>query len=224
MKIKLPVVLAIVLTMWLVLSLALVFLTRYGLTVEHFPHNEGIIVMGCIFSCVVLVIGAVLTWKPLQPTSKRNKVPWYMLLVRGGLAFVCIFAAVAIGKVDPILGGLAAAFPAIFLTTMIALWVSQGEDVMARACGPMILGSVSVVLFCIVACFTVLNINLPAGIIISYVVAVVLASIPGYFYIRWRINTTWPSVPPPEQLEMKEKVQDPMADPVMQEIVERESP
>ena len=39
----------------------------------------------------------------------------------------------------PLLAGLSSVFPAIFLTTMVGLWVSQGPDVPLGAAGPMLL-------------------------------------------------------------------------------------
>ena len=39
-----------------------------------------------------------------------------------------------------IAAGVTAVFPAIFMTTMISLWLSQGEAVQVGAVGPMMLG------------------------------------------------------------------------------------
>ncbi|MCP4793368.1 MAG: hypothetical protein GY882_08585 [Actinomycetia bacterium] len=38
-------------------------------------------------------------------------------------------------------------FPAIFMTTMVGLWLSQGPDVPLGAAGPMLLGSTSVAVY-----------------------------------------------------------------------------
>ena len=41
------------------------------------------------------------------------------------------------------MSGLASVFPAIFLTTMVALWFSQDSSVSIGAAGPMMLGGAS---------------------------------------------------------------------------------
>ena len=51
----------------------------------------------------------------------------------------------------PILAGLASVFPAIFLTTMVALWLAQGADVPTGAAGPMMLGGSSVAMYSLIA-------------------------------------------------------------------------
>ena len=44
-----------------------------------------------------------------------------------------------------LMAGLASTFPAIFLTTMVSLWISQGQAVTQGAAGPMMLGGLAVV-------------------------------------------------------------------------------
>src|SRR5690606_6179878 len=72
-------------------------------------------------------------------------VPRRALLGRGLLAGAAVGVAVAIGGAGfPLLAGMASVFPAIFLTTMVSLWLAQGEAVPLGAVGPMILGSTSI--------------------------------------------------------------------------------
>lgn len=73
------------------------------------------------------------------------------LLTRAGLAATAIGGAGLLARQAPLLAGIAGVFPAIFLTTMIGLWLAQGQAVPQGAVGPMMLGSTSVAVFALLA-------------------------------------------------------------------------
>ena len=59
----------------------------------------------------------------------ENKVPIMILSIRGIAAGLAIVACLVLAKIGlPFVAGLASAFPAIFLTSMVALWISQGPQ------------------------------------------------------------------------------------------------
>ena len=94
---------------------------------------------------------------PAPPGTR--KVSLAMLASRGVLAGGCIVTSIWLsGKGLPLISGIASVFPAIFLTTMIALWLSQGEAVQAGAVGPLMLGSTSVAVYALLA-----TVTLPMG-------------------------------------------------------------
>ena len=80
------------------------------------------------------------------PTPKgTQKVSIVMLFSRGALAAFAVGFAVFLSSLGiAILAGMASVFPAIFLTTMVSVWLAQGHSVQAGAVGPMMLGSSSV--------------------------------------------------------------------------------
>ena len=76
--------------------------------------------------------------------------------MRGLAAATAIGIAVQFASMGlPIIAGLASVFPAIFLTTMVALWVAQGADVPTGAAGPMMLGGSSVGMYSLIAPYAV---------------------------------------------------------------------
>ena len=121
---------------------------------------------------------------PPSPKGGRS-VSAPALLSRGVLAAAAIGAAVALASVGgPLAAGMAAVFPAIFLTTMVSLWMSQGEAVQVGAVGPMMLGSGSVSAFAVVAAWTVPAHGAGWGSAVAWMAAVGLVTVPAWWWLR----------------------------------------
>ncbi len=86
----------------------------------------------------------------------------------------------------PLVAGLAAVFPAIFLTTMVALWISQGSDVPTGAAGPMMLGGSSVAMYSLIAPWALPEYGIYLGSAICWLASVLLTSLPAYSWLSWR--------------------------------------
>ena len=110
------------------------------LGVQHIPLPMSLIG----FSTFVLQLG-VGTWACINnpPAPKGNndvRLPVYV--ARGCLAAAAIGVSVWMSSLGiPLLAGIFSVFPAIFLTAMVSVWLSQGQAVQAGAVGPLILGS-----------------------------------------------------------------------------------
>ncbi|KAF0981841.1 hypothetical protein FDP41_011702 [Naegleria fowleri] len=85
-----------------------------------------------------------------------------------------------------IISGLLTAFPAIFLTAMVTLWLTQGEQASVRAAPAMMLGSSSIPLFAISVCVASLYMNMFVAIVVAYLSSVIFGSIPAYAFLWWR--------------------------------------
>jgi hypothetical protein len=118
------------------------------------------------------------------PPGTRSVGP-AVLVGRGVLAAVAIGGAVALSTVaGPVIAGIMSTFPAIFLTTMVALWLSQGEAVPVGAVGPMMLGSTSVSAFAILAA-TLMPLTGPAlGAVVAWIGAVLLVTLPAWLFLE----------------------------------------
>ena len=64
-----------------------------------------------------------------------------MHICRGLLAALAIGFSVSMAQLSELVAGVMSTFPAMFLTTMVGLWISQSEAVQAGAVGPMMLGT-----------------------------------------------------------------------------------
>ncbi|MGB1233169.1 MAG: hypothetical protein ACPHF0_03240, partial [Poseidonia sp.] len=135
---------------------------------------------------VLLFITAVVFNRRPQPTPKgTNRVSTLVLLARGVMAATAIGIAVGFSGLGfPTLAGLASVFPAIFLTSMVALWLAQGPTVPQGAAGPMMLGGASVAVYANVAMWSLPAYGAVVGSVIAWVASVVGWSLPAFMVLR----------------------------------------
>ncbi len=123
---------------------------------------------------------------PPAPKGRRPVGP-VTLVARGVLAATSIGVAVLFARHGgPVAAGLASTFPAIFLTTMVSLWFSQGEAVQAGAVGPMMLGSGSVGAFALVAAWTQPGLGPALGTVVAWVFAAAVVTVPAWWWLGRR--------------------------------------
>tara|TARA_B100001996_G_scaffold270934_1_gene212033 strand:- start:638 stop:1447 length:810 start_codon:yes stop_codon:yes gene_type:complete len=169
------------LTLWTILGVGMVFVTDALL--ENWQPFE----IGLAGLLVLLALGVKFTWSPENTPSGSNTVGLTVLISRGLAAAIAIGIAVQLaGMGYPLVAGLASVFPAIFLTSMVALWLAQGSEVPIGAAGPMMLGGASVSVYALVAMWSLPEYGLLIGSVISWIVAVVCWSTPAYYWLNWR--------------------------------------
>ena len=155
------------------------------LAMRQVQEHMGTVALLSTLGLVVLGVWACIN-NPPAPKGNQRVSPW-MLLARGSLAGTAIGISVWIAGLGvPLLAGIASVFPAIFLTTMVSVWVSQGEAVQAGAVGPMMLGSSSVAVYAVVAAFSFPQWSLFTGCIVAWLSAVFLISVPAWWWLRER--------------------------------------
>ena len=151
--------------------------------------------------CAVLCIGA-LQWKLVSPFLEGSlsfvlaiclglwatgnappapkgsqKVSVVMLFSRGALAAAAVGFAVFLSSLGiAILAGMASVFPAIFLTTMVSVWLAQGHSVQAGAVGPMMLGSSSVSGYALLCAWLFPTMGPALGAFLAWIVSILFCS------------------------------------------------
>ena len=135
--------------------------------------------------CGVFFVALYFNLKQVPAPAGHRKVSIRTLLVRGLMAATAIGIAVMLSHLhQPFLAGLASVFPAIFLTTMVALWHAQGPLVPKGAAGPMMLGGMSVAVYALIAMAIFPKYGPWYGAFISWVGAILLWSIPAFLALR----------------------------------------
>ena len=134
----------------------------------------------------LLVATAIVFNRRPQPTPKgTNRVSMMVLVARGVMAATAIGIAVGLSGLGfPTLAGLASVFPAIFLTSMVALWLAQGPTVPQGAAGPMMLGGASVAVYANVAMWSLPAYGAVVGSAMAWVASVVGWSLPAFMVLR----------------------------------------
>ena len=121
-----------------------------------------------------------------HPTPKgTNTVSKTVLFARGTMAASAIGVAVWLAGLGlPVLAGLASVFPAIFLTSMVALWLAQGPTVPQGAAGPMMLGGASVAVYANLAMWSLPAYGAVLGSLIAWFGSVLGWSLPAFLVLR----------------------------------------
>jgi hypothetical protein len=194
-------------TIWLGCSSALVVFLAY-LTPSMIPDSEleGPLSTAFIISspsqrpafilsltCMIfhLAIGILSNWSSKETPKSKSKV-----LSRGLAAGIAIFAAVLLGQINPVIGGIASTFPAIFGTAMISVWITSGTAVSLGAVESLLLGSWSVSFYAMMTAFFLpwMDSVLPKGLsvtlalIIIYLVSIGISTYPLHVFIQWRLS------------------------------------
>lgn len=131
--------------------------------------------------------GLAACWRPPPAPKGKRPVSVANLLARGALAGAAIAVSVAVAHSGfAVAAGLASVFPAIFMTAMVSLWVSQGEAVPIGAVGPMILGSTSVAAYALLGAWAMPALGVGLGSAVAWVCAVCLTSVPATAFLRSR--------------------------------------
>ena len=133
---------------------------------------------------------AVIKAKPNRPYSKNkvmqlrknklgNAVSLFSIMMRGIAAGGAIGLSVWIAGLGlPFISGVVSVFPAIFLTTMVSLWLAQGRAVPVGATGPMMLGSSSVSIYALICILLFPLYGVWVGSIVCWLLSVIFYSVP----------------------------------------------
>lgn len=134
---------------------------------------------------LLLLIVVAFNRRPQPAPKGTNAVSKTVLVARGLMAAFAIGIAVWLAGLGyPLLAGLASVFPAIFLTSMVALWLAQGPTVPQGAAGPMMLGGASVAVYANLAMWSLPAYGVMVGSAIAWVGSVLGWSVPAFLVLR----------------------------------------
>lgn len=132
---------------------------------------------------MLLSIAGVLACRGRRPAPRASRaVSPVTLLARGALAAAAVGGASLLAHHSPLAAGMAGVFPAIFLTTMVSLWLAQGEAVPLGAVGPLMLGSTSVAVYALLSATLMPRLGALAGAAGAWLSAVGLITVPALIW------------------------------------------
>ena len=154
--------------------------------VELSPIQDlGNFIIGLIGFILLVLFSVLLNLNSIAAPKGENKVPLLILGCRGIAAALAIGFCLILAKQGlPLVAGLVSAFPAIFLTSMVALWLSQGSKVPQGAAAPMMLGGASVSVYALVSMYAIPEYGIVIGSIATWFSSVVLWTIPAFLVLR----------------------------------------
>ena len=179
-NLKLPITILVSLCTWAVLALISLLIAR--------QVTDGMIseaMLGIIGLVALAILAVRFNIQSRDAPKGKNKVPLAILSIRGIAAGLAIAACLVLAELGlPFVAGLASAFPAIFLTSMVALWISQGPQVPQGAAAPMMLGGASVSVYALLAMWSLPSFGIVTGSIVAWFGAVGLWTIPAFLLLR----------------------------------------
>ena len=149
--------------LWTVFSFTLVLL-RFS----NFHLSLIIYVIVVLISYLIIEKGI----KVKSETARKTKNTFGNLIFRGLLSGIIIALAVVMGKIGgPLLGGMFAMFPAMFLSTLLITYFSHGPLFSSAVMKVAILSAVSVVFYGVLVRYTYLPLGLWWGTLMSIIVS-----------------------------------------------------
>lgn len=132
---------------------------------------------------LTVTLGLLATRAPRPAPRGARRVGAGVVLLRALGATLAVGGAVWASRVSSgAAAGVASVFPAIFWTTMVSLWVSQGAAVPAGAVGPMMLGTGSVGAYALAASYLFPRLGAGLAAPAAWCLAALCVSLPAY---RW---------------------------------------
>jgi len=175
---------ALALGAWLVAA-TLVMALHEGLQ----PTVGQSLAAGGIAFAAGIALGIAANRIPHPAPKGHHRVGAPVLAVRGVAAAVVIGIALVLARAGlPVASGLAAVFPVIFTTIMVATWLAQGAHVPTGAVGPMALGTLSVSAYALLAAWVFPAMHVAAAAAVCWVVSAAMVSVPGLLWLRRRPN------------------------------------
>ena len=179
-RLKLPITVVSSLLTWAILALLSLIIAR-----EVTGGTISEMTLGMIGLVLLAILAIMFNLSNRAAPKGLNKVPIIILSIRGIAAGLAIAACLVLAEIGlPFVAGLASAFPAIFLTSMVALWLSQGPQVPQGAAAPMMLGGASVSVYALLAMWSLPSFGIFIGSIIAWFGAVGLWTIPAFLLLR----------------------------------------
>ena len=153
----------------LLASLSLWGLLSFGLILLKFD-NYFFSIVGYILSLILSYYLLEYVLRVQSLSGKKQKYTRSIILMRGLISGFIIAFSVYIGKVGgPILGGMFSMFPAMFISTILITYFSQGPLFSAATMKSSMLSGISIVIYSVLVRYTYTSMGILWGTLVSLV-------------------------------------------------------
>ncbi len=155
----------------ILLSLILWSILAFLLVKINF-NNYLLSVLGYLLSLAVSFFFVENVLKTASARGKSIKYTTGLILTRSLIGGIVVAAAVYLGKVGgPVLGGMFSMFPAMFISTMLVTYFSQGASFSAGTMKSSMISGISVVIYSIVTRYAYIPLGLGYGTLLSVLIS-----------------------------------------------------
>lgn len=183
---------AVSLGAWILAAAAVAAIERVA--APSAPHAR---LAGLVAAGVGLALALAANRVPHRAPAGARRVGPAVLVARGAAAAMAIGCAMLLARAGlPVASGIASVFPVIFTTIMVATWISQGPQVPTGAVGPMMLGTLSVTAFALLAAELFPRMAPAPAAAACWLAATACVSVPAYLWLTARsISASRPATP-----------------------------
>ncbi len=171
---------AVALGLWLVAATLIVSLHTF-----FEPPLSVAIGIGFLAFTAGIILGFAANRRAFPAPRGSQRVSPTVLVLRGSAAALVLVVALSFSRAGlPVASGIASVFPVIFTTIMVATWLAQGAHVPTGAVGPMVLGSLSISAYALLAMWLFPLMPLGWATLICWLTSISFVSVPAYFYLK----------------------------------------
>jgi uncharacterized membrane protein (GlpM family) len=162
-------------TRGIVLSLLIWFVVSGLIVTSGLSDFTFSLVGGVVISILIYYLFTKLKLQKLKGTEKFYKI--HEIMLRGvGAGFLVLLAVLLSQLGGPVLGGIAAAFPAVFTSTLVILNKSRGTEFSRAMTKPLVLcGIFTIIPFSVAVRFLYPSLGIWIGPLVSYILVIPLA-------------------------------------------------
>ena len=149
------------------------------------PGPQATAIMGIAAFALGIALGIAANRVPHHAPKGSRRVGPAVLALRGIAAAAAIGVAMLLARSGlPVAGSIASVFPVIFTTIIIATWLAQGPQVPTGAVGPLMLGTLSVSAYSLLAAVLFPAMHVAAAAAACWLASVALVSVPAFLWLR----------------------------------------
>lgn len=171
---------------WLALFGSILFWFVYSTAIYFMPYDNYLI--SCLLYIIALIIAYYILEKNLKVKSSASKKIEYSfgkIIFRGALSGSIVALSVILTKISgPVLGGIFAVFPALFISTILITYFAHGVEYTQSMMKIAVLSLISALVYVTIVRFSYIPLGMWWGTLLGIVIAAFISYIVYNFWVR----------------------------------------